>query len=110
MAKFFGSIGYAISVETRPGVWKDQIEEREYAGDFLSNTGRWTTSSDSTNDDLTISNKLSIIADPYAMNNFHTMKYVRFLGACWKIVSIDATNRPRLILSVGGVYNGATKS
>ena len=109
MAKFYGPIGYSVSTEVRPGVWKDTIEERNYYGDLIRDTSRWTASHDSTNDDLTINNQISIVADPFAENNFHSMKYVRFMGANWKITSVEP-RFPRLILSVGGVYNGPTKS
>ena len=109
MAKFYGPIGYSVSTEVRPGVWKDTIEERNYYGDLIRDTSRWTGSQDSTNDDLTINNQISIVADPFAENNFHSMKYVRFMGANWKITSVEP-RFPRLILSVGGVYNGPTKS
>ena len=109
MAKFFGPIGYAISTETRPGMWEDRIEERNYYGDIVRNTSRWTNSSDSTNDDLNINNQINILADPFALNNFHTMKYVKFMGTAWKITNVEV-QYPRLILSVGGVYNGSTNS
>lgn len=109
MAKFYGLIGYSVSTEVRPGVWKDTIEERNYYGDLIRDTSRWTASQDSTNDDLTINNQISIVADPFAENNFHSMKYVRFMGANWKITSVEP-RFPRLILSVGGVYSGPTKS
>lgn len=109
MAKFYGPIGYSVSTEVRPGVWKDTIEERNYYGDLIRDTSRWTASQNSTNDDLTINNQISIVADPFAENNFHSMKYVRFMGANWKITSVEP-RFPRLILSVGGVYNGPTKS
>ena len=104
MAKFYGPIGYAISTETRPGVWKDRIEERNYYGDIKRNTSRWTASSDSTNDDLNVNVQLSIVADPFAYNNFHSMKYVSFMGANWKITNVEPQH-PRLILTIGGVYN-----
>ena len=78
MAKWFGVIGYAETVETSPGVWKEQITERNYYGDILRNNSRWTTSSDSTNDDLNVNNQISILADPFAYQNFHSMKYVEF--------------------------------
>jgi len=103
MAKFYGLIGYAETVETRPGVWIDRIIERNSYGDVIRDTSRWSTSPDSTNDDLTINNQISIIADPYAVNNFHSMKYVEYMGTRWKITSVEV-KRPRLILSVGGVY------
>lgn len=109
MAKFYGPIGYSVSTEVRPGVWKDTIEERNYYGDLIRDTSRWTASQDSTNDDLTINNQISIVADPFAENNFHSMKYVRFMGANWKITSVEP-RFPRLILSVGGAYSGPTKS
>ena len=108
MTKWYGPIGYAISTETRPGVWKDRIEEHEYYGDIVRNTSRWTTSQDSTNDDLNISNQISIIADPFANNNIHSMKYVRFMGANWKITNVEP-RYPRLILTMGGVWNGPTE-
>lgn len=105
MAKYYGVIGYAESVETSPGVWTDQITERTYSGDLVRDSSRWATSSNSTNDDLTINNRISIIADPFAYQNFHSMKYVEYMGTKWKITNVDP-QYPRLILSVGGVYNG----
>ena len=105
MAKFYGVIGYAESVETSPGVWMDQITERTYSGDLIKSFSKWSTSSDSTNDNLNINNQISVIADPFAYQNFHSMKYVEFMGTKWKITSIEP-QYPRLILSVGGVYNG----
>ena len=79
MAKWYGSVGYVIPKQTSPGVWKDEIVERKYAGDITRNTSRWSTNSNSTNDDLNINNVISIIADPFAYNNFHSMKQICFL-------------------------------
>lgn len=105
MAKFYGPVGYAETVEIRPGVWDDQITERIYSGDVIRNTSRWSTSSDSTNDDLNISNQISIVADPFAYQKFHLMKYVEYMGTRWKITSVEV-KYPRLILTIGGIYNG----
>lgn len=104
MAKFYGPIGYAETVEVKPGVWKDQITERMYFGDLLRNN-RKLQSSETLNDDINISNKISIVADPFAEQNFHLMKYVEFMGAKWKITNVEVEHH-RLVLSVGGVYNG----
>lgn len=104
MARWRGKVGYAKSSEVAPGVWKDTIEERSYSGDILQNTGRWATSSDTTNDDLNVSNKISIVADPFASHNYHSMKYVTFMGTKWKVTSVEVLY-PRLILMIGGVYN-----
>lgn len=105
MGKFYGAIGYAISKQTSPGEWTDEIVKRNYFGDLERNTSRWSVSSDSTNDDLNINNQISILADPFAYQNFHSMKYVEFMGTKWKITNIEV-EYPRLILNVGGVYNG----
>ncbi len=103
MAKFFGKIGYGKTVETKPGVWGEQITERSYYGDLTRNT-RTMESSGELNDNLNISNEISIVADPFAYQNFHSMRYVEFMGAKWKISKVEV-QYPRLILSVGGVYN-----
>lgn len=104
MAKFYGKIGYASTVETKPGVYEEQIVERSYYGDLIRNTRR-LQSSDKVNDDINISNEISIVADPYATNNFHTMRYAVFMGTKWKISNVEVSY-PRLILTLGGVYNG----
>lgn len=108
MAKFYGKIGYAENVETRPGVWRPTITEREYFGDLVKNTRRLESASQ-INDNINISNEISIVADPYAYQNFHSMRYVEFMGTKWKISSVEV-QYPRLILSIGGVYNGEGES
>lgn len=104
MAKFYGKIGYVNTVETKPGVYEEQIVERYYYGDLIRNTRR-LQSADQVNDDINISNEISIVADPYATNNFHTMRYAVFMGTKWKISNVEVSY-PRLILTLGGVYNG----
>ena len=104
MAKFYGKIGYSNTVETKPGVYEEQIVERSYYGDLIRNTRR-LQSADQVNDDINISNEISIVADPYATNNFHTMRYAVFMGTKWKISNVEVSY-PRLILTLGGVYNG----
>ncbi len=103
MAKFFGKIGYGVSQETKPGVWKDVITEREYFGDLLRNTRRLESAAQ-VNDNINISNEISIVADPFAYENFHSMRYVEFMGAKWKVSNVEV-QYPRLILTIGGVYN-----
>lgn len=105
MAKYYGSIGYAETKETSPGVYMEEITERKYSGDILRNFGNRSTSSYSTNDNLDINVQISIIADPYAYQHFQLMKYIVFMGAKWKIKSIEP-RYPRMFVTVGGVYNG----
>lgn len=104
MAKFYGAIGYAVTEETAPGVWEERITERMYYGELIRNT-RKLQSADQLNDNINVANEISILADPFAYENFHSMKYVGFSGAKWKVTSIEV-QYPRLILTVGGVYNG----
>ena len=103
MTKFFGKIGYAMTQETKPGVWTDQIIEHEYYGDLLRNSYRFQTS-DKVNDDVLIANEFSIIADSFAKDNFHLMRYIEFEGTKWKITNVEV-RYPRLNLTVGGIYN-----
>ena len=103
MAKFCGVIGYAVTKETEPGIWEEQIVEVEYFGDVIRNSRRFSGSA-KVNDDINISNQISIIADPFANNNFHAMKYVVFMGAQWKVSEVTV-QYPRLVLTIGGLYN-----
>ena len=107
MNRFYGQVGFAIPTETRPGYTTDSIKEHSYYGDILRNNIKWASSPDSTNDDLNINVQISIVANPFANNNCHFMKYVRFMGTEWKITNVEP-RYPRLILTVGGVYNGPT--
>lgn len=104
MAKFYGAIGFEETVETAPGVHVEQITERQYYGDLVR-VNRRLQSSDQLNDNITISNEISIVADPYANTHFHSMRYAEWQGAKWKISSVEV-KFPRLILTLGGLYNG----
>lgn len=104
MAKYYGVIGYSETKETKPGVWQQVVTERQYYGDVIQFNKRYDAGSD-VNDDVNVSNKLSIIADMFAYENFHTIRYVTWMGTKWKVTNIEV-QYPRLILTVGGVYNG----
>ena len=104
MAKFYGKIGYAITKETTPGVWVEEIVERSYYGDVIRNIRR-LQGSENLNDDINVSNEISIVVDAFANQNFHSMRYVEYMGAKWKVSSVEV-KYPRLILNIGGVYNG----
>lgn len=104
MAKFYGTIGYVNTVETEPGMWEERKTERQYSGELVKNTRR-LEGSGGVNDNINISNEVSIVADPYAYENFHAMRYIKFMGAKWKISNVEV-RYPRLILTIGGVYNG----
>lgn len=107
MAKFYGKVGYGELVESG-GVHTYEITEVSYFGDVLRNARR-LESGDQANNDLTINNSISIVADAYANEHFFAMKYIEWQGARW-IVSEVTVELPRLILRLGGVYNGPTPS
>ncbi len=105
MAKFHGIVGYVKSEEseTAPGAYNEVVTERPCSGDILRNTKRWENG-EKVNDNLTIDNRFSIIADEFAISNIQIMRYLKIMGSSWKITSFEI-QRPRIILTVGGVYN-----
>ena len=108
--RFCGVIGFATVREgtgDNIGIDEDVIEERLYFGDVLRNSRKYETQSDSVLDDLKIDNKISVVGDEYIWDHFYKMKYVQWMGALWKITNVEV-QRPRLILTIGGVYNGPT--
>ena len=104
MSKYFGKVGYGVTEETRPGVYEPQIVEKEYYGDIVRNTRRLENGGKVV-DDLNINMTLSIVADPFAYQNFHQLKYAEYMGAKWKATSVEP-QFPRLNITLGGVYNG----
>lgn len=105
MAKWYGKVGYITTKEVSPGVCLPKPIERQYFGDLMSGmTSRWSPAG-KVNDDLNVSNKISIVADPFAYQNFHSIRYVEFMGSNWSVSNVEVQS-PRLILTVGGVYNG----
>lgn len=104
MGKWYGKVGYAKSVEVNSGVWEEQITERTYKGDLIRNT-RKLESSGNVNDNVNISNDISFVADPFALDNFYDIRYAEFRGMKWKVTSVEVQT-PRLILTLGGLYNG----
>ena len=104
MAKYYGKIGFATTSEDTPGVWVEHITERNYGGDVLNNTRRLEFP-EKVDADINISNRISIVADPYARLNFHSMRYAVYMGTKWTITSVEV-QYPRLILNLGGIYNG----
>lgn len=106
MAKYSGKIGYVILRETAAGVDTEIAIERPYVGDVIRNTRR-LENGEGVNDNVVVNNQFSIVADAYAYENFFAIRYVTWMGARWKVTNVEV-QRPRLLLTVGGVYNGVT--
>lgn len=107
MARFFGPVGYGATVEVRPGVWEDAITVVEYFGDVVRNIRRSGENPESVNNTISVQNSISIVADEYANEHFFAIRYVGWAGELWTVTSVQV-ERPRLILSLGEVYNGPT--
>ena len=105
MSKWCGKIGYTTGTrEIEPGILSEDPIEKEYFGDMTSDR-RKRQNSGEINDNINISNVISIVADPFAFENCSSMVYAEIMGAKWKITDVEV-QYPRLILTIGGVYNG----
>lgn len=108
MARFYGEIGYGEMMETAPGVYEDVITEVPYFGDVIRNTRR-LSEGEHLNNDLSVNNSISIIADQFANENFHAIRYIRYSGALWTVSEVQV-EAPRLVLRLGVRYNGPVAS
>lgn len=104
MSRFFGYIGFAKEEETAPGVWEKIIEERLYSGEVLDNRWRTQTGS-SVNSDIVFNGDFSVLLDPYMIKNHPFIVYVKYRGIRWKVTGVNPSH-PRLMITVGEVYNG----
>lgn len=106
MARFYGNVGFRITSETSPGIWEEAIVLRPYYGDVIKNYIRNSFDEYMTTIKSPIcNNSISIVADAYANENFQNIVYVEYKGATWSVSNVE-DQRPRLILTLGGVYNG----
>ena len=106
MARFHGNVGFGDSEESAPGVWTDAITEKPYFGDVVRNT-RYLRDGENLNSDLSVGNMISIVADAYANEHFHAIRYVEWAGSLWTVTAVEV-QAPRLLLTLGEVYNGPT--
>lgn len=106
MNRFSGKVGYGESVETFPGVYEDIITEFSYFGDVVRNSLRYKEGQ-SVNNDLTVGNSISVVADAYANEHFFAIRYVEWAGVLWSVEEVEIQS-PRLLLRLGSVYNGPT--
>lgn len=108
--KWYGKIVFAITEEDPPlsGIWKDNIVERNYYGDINRLSRTWATASQ-VNDNLELNIEFSIIADPFAQNNFQSIKCIQWNNVLWKVTRIEP-EYPRLRMTIGGQYNGGSQN
>lgn len=105
MAKMQGTVGYGLPIETSPGIWEDSVITRPVVCEVTRLNSRWSSNANSSNDDFSLNVQCSFIADAFAYQYFSDIKYIKYLGTKWKVTGVEVQH-PRLILTVGGVYNG----
>lgn len=106
--RFSGIVGFTSSTETSPGVFTDVITEKAYFGDVIRDSRRLEGPSQAppvTNQSVALGNSFSIVADPEAFENYQHMRYVHWNGGYWTITDVEV-RRPRLVLTIGGQWNG----
>ncbi|MBR4569566.1 MAG: hypothetical protein IKO19_02700 [Candidatus Riflebacteria bacterium] len=106
MAKWSGKIGFCVPKETDVDVWTEEIIEHAYYGDVLRNS-KSPYDNERVNSGFNVSNRISFVADPYARENFYRMKYITFMGTKWIITDAEVENYPRIVVSLGGLWNGS---
>lgn len=106
MSKWYGKIGYSDTVETEPGVWEETITTREYFGDVTTDRRKRQSNSE-INTGINLNNVISIVADPFAIQNCSKMIYAEVMSSKWKITDVEV-QYPRLVLTIGGVWNENT--
>ncbi len=104
MAKWYGTLGFVQSSESAPGVWKDVVTKVETSGDLMQFEQR-SQNSEKLTDDISFSNRISVLMDPFMMKNFQYLKFASFANSYWKVSSVNV-QYPRMIFTLGGVYNG----
>lgn len=109
MAKFYGEVGYLVTQEKiidgrGSGIWEETFIKKNYYGDITSAYSRWQPNNE-INDNIVPTNQISIVADPFAVENFMYIKYVVCYGQKWKVEKAEV-QRPRILLMLGGLYNG----
>lgn len=109
MARFAGLVGYVTQEESVPGVWSTVDKPVMMRGDIIrqsssfQNDGR--LSSTKVNNDVSLNHRVSLIGDPYAFNNYFNIKWIDIDGHKWAVSSVEI-QRPRLIVTLGGLWNG----
>jgi hypothetical protein len=104
MAKFSGTIGFVVTEETSPGVHEEVSTEVPYTGNTIKSAKRFSESGDVIKN-IVLTNRISILADSFAVEHMSNIRYVRIRGIPWSIISVDY-EYPRMTLAIGEVYNG----
>lgn len=104
MTKFRGSIGIKRrSTETSPGVFEEVIEDIEVTGEMRNIRARWPNMQQGNG--VSLRHFLSIVTPEDSVVDYSEVVYIWWQGRKWSVESI-AYERPRVELTLGGLYNG----
>lgn len=104
MAKYAGLVGYATDVQSSPGVWSQVIAPKRMRGDIIRQSSS-NQNDDKVNSDVALVHRVSLVGDAFAFDNYFKIKWVTLYGQKWEVTTIEV-QRPRLIVSLGGIWNG----
>jgi len=104
MARFSGNIGFGADQVVSPGVHDEVITTRFYKGTVERDSRTFRADAEVVGE-VSVSHSISIIADEYAIAHLQDVRFVEWDGGFWVVTSRELS-RPRLILGLGGVYNG----
>lgn len=104
MTKYAGMVGFSSQVETSPGVWTDKPTERKMKGDVIR-ANATSKSGDKINDDVSLNHRISLVGASVPTQEYYNIKYVELDGFKWEVSSIEV-QRPRIIVTLGGMWNG----
>lgn len=110
MSKFTGLVGFITQEESIPGVWSPIENSKKMRGDLISSSatngnGSRIADSGKVNDDVSLNHRVSLLGDYYTFNNYLNIKWIQIGGRKLEVSSIEL-QRPRVILTVGGLWNG----
>lgn len=104
MSKFTGLVGYVTQGETAPGVWSPVDNPKKMKGDVLRQSSS-SQNDNKVNSDISLNHRVSLLGDSYAFTNYYAIKWIELNGRKWEVASVEL-QRPRIIVTVGGLWNG----
>lgn len=106
MNRFYGTVGFVSTEESTssPGVFEERVVEKRYYGEFLS-SGYRRDDNQVINPNIHLSNRVSLLTDPYAFEHASYIAYVKIAGTKWAVSSIEFQGK-RLVCSFKGIYEG----
>lgn len=101
--KYYGKLGFVEYKETAPGLYVETISEYAYYGDTVRIISHWQ-GAEKVTEDVKLNNQISVVIDPYALENYANLRYVTFMNSKWKVSAVEI-QYPRLVISFGGLYH-----